>query len=67
MDFPTSPVLGDQVVIGALSWTYNGSAWQRTINHGQFGTVFVPLSGLIVIDAIELPNLDIPFTLITHI
>jgi len=66
MEFPTSPAVGTQVSLGAISWTYNGSAWGRTLNHGQMAMVLVAVE-LVQEAVVELPNLETPFTLITHI
>lgn len=67
MEFPTSPAIGTQVTLGALSWTYDGSAWGRTLNNGQLATVLTAVTGLIELTVVEIPNLETPFTLITHI
>ncbi len=40
LDFPSAPSSGQVYTLGARSWRWNGSAWDKVINEGQGASVF---------------------------
>jgi len=43
IDFPTSPVTGQQYTYLGRIWQWSGVGWAQVINQSQIVSVFVPL------------------------
>ena len=65
IDFPTSPIVGQQYTFGIRTWVWDGYGWEKLINGGQsvsFLSVFFD-----VVDTYTLLPYTVPFTPFTYV
>lgn len=55
IDFPTSPVIGQQYEYLGRIWQWNGDGWRRVINQGQVVAVFATPGTEVIESATALP------------
>jgi hypothetical protein len=57
IDFPTSPLDGQDYTYGARTWRWNGYGWVQLVNQGQGVAVFTPTLQLVTVTVEGLPYL----------
>lgn len=67
MNFPSSPTVGQRVELGALVWTWNGSAWDLNSNYGQVGTQIFNVLNFVDLSVEGWPMIDGSFETITYV
>ena len=67
LNFPSSPTAGDQYTIGARTWVFNGTGWERLINSGQVLVSFIPLEEIIIEQALAFSVPLVGFTELNYL